>query len=460
MGGLAAASRDHRNGLSPWQHGRRELRMDLARSAATLDTDDGSVADIQDWLAEAAPAHASTELVPLRDLRDWVLDACGNLRHASGRFFAVEGLRVTSDGTAAGGNAWDQPILDQPEIGILGLLCQRRRGILSFLVQAKAEPGNVGGVQVSPTLQATWSNYHRVHGGRTPPYLEHFLKPSGRVHVDLLQPEQGSRFLHKHNRNVVIEVPPDRHVPIRDHFRWVTLGQLRAMLARANVVNAECRSVLACLPDPSEERETPPCSSEIATWLGAAAERQALSTERCDVRELRGWAVDEWSIAAPAGPFRVVGIRATMMGREVRSWDQPLVQPIRTGIVGFLSRVEHGVQQLLVQARMEAGAARPTLGPTVQTSDPEAPENRARPAYLGWFLPTAAGVERYRALQSEEGGRFLREQHMHVVVDVGRATVPLEDSYRWLPVDDVRALVRQGHVSSQARSLLACLSAA
>ena len=51
--------------------------------------------------------------------------------------------------------SWDQPIIDQPEIGFLGILCKEIKGSLHFLLQAKIEPGNKNFVQLSPTLQAT-----------------------------------------------------------------------------------------------------------------------------------------------------------------------------------------------------------------------------------------------------------------------------------------------------------------
>ena len=45
-----------------------------------------------------------------------------------------------------------------------------------YLLQAKAEPGNINKIQISPTVQATKSNYTRVHGGKEIPYLRYFKK--------------------------------------------------------------------------------------------------------------------------------------------------------------------------------------------------------------------------------------------------------------------------------------------
>lgn len=61
--------------------------------------------------------------------------------------------------------SWDQPIINQPEVGYLGFIVKEFNGVLHFLMQAKIEPGNVNHVQLSPTIQATRSNYTQVHQG-------------------------------------------------------------------------------------------------------------------------------------------------------------------------------------------------------------------------------------------------------------------------------------------------------
>jgi dTDP-4-dehydro-6-deoxy-alpha-D-glucopyranose 2,3-dehydratase len=89
-------------------------------------------------------------------LRQWQF-ANNSLRHESGKFFSIDGIRIkTNWGSIL---EWDQPIINQPEIGYLGFITKEFNGILHFLMQAKIEPGNVNYVQLSPTLQATRSNY-------------------------------------------------------------------------------------------------------------------------------------------------------------------------------------------------------------------------------------------------------------------------------------------------------------
>src|SRR5262249_17485966 len=147
--------------------------------------------------------------IPFADMVGWrFAPGTGNLVHDSGKFFSVEGLELTTD--FGWTNHWAQPIINQPEIGILGILVKEFDGVLHCLMQAKMEPGNVTTLQLSPPVQATRSNYTRVHRGSSIPYLEYFVatRRSG-VLVDALQSEQGAWFLHKRNRNMVVEVTDD-----------------------------------------------------------------------------------------------------------------------------------------------------------------------------------------------------------------------------------------------------------
>ena len=56
---------------------------------------------------------------------------------------------------------WNQPLIIQKEVGILGILKKRYKSTDYYLLQAKIEPGNTDNIQLSPTVQATKSNYLR-----------------------------------------------------------------------------------------------------------------------------------------------------------------------------------------------------------------------------------------------------------------------------------------------------------
>ena len=203
--------------------------------------------DFMDWFIARKQAHNFViEKIPFSDLRNWEFNnSTGNLQHLSGKFFSIVGIRISTNYGAV--PTWSQPIINQPEIGILGIITKRFDGILYFLMQVKMEPGNINMVQLAPTLQATRSNFTLVHKGKSPPYLEYFLdKSKSVVLVDVLQSEQGARFLRKRNRNIIIEVIDD--IPVLDDYCWLTLGQIHNILMLDNTVNMDARTVLSCIP--------------------------------------------------------------------------------------------------------------------------------------------------------------------------------------------------------------------
>jgi oxidase EvaA len=88
------------------------------------------------------------------------------VRHKSGQFFGVEGVRVES-GDLREVASWEQQIYTQPEGGNLGMVARVSAASgVEFLLQAKAEPGNLGVLQLCPTIQSTWSNIRRAHAGK------------------------------------------------------------------------------------------------------------------------------------------------------------------------------------------------------------------------------------------------------------------------------------------------------
>lgn len=422
---------------------------------------------LEEWIAERRRRRPfAVARVPFDRLEGWrFASGSGDLVHRSGRFFSVQGVHVETDyGPVA---EWSQPILDQPDRAILGILAREIDGVLHFLMQAKMEPGNFGTVQISPTVQATPSNYQRAHNGRAAPYVEYFAEPGrARVLVDVLQSEQGSWFRGKRNRNVVMEVAAD--VPHHEDFIWLTLGELYALLRLPNVVNMDSRTVLSCLPLPAGEgagRDDRALwsSLEVASWLTGRKSAYALTTRQVPLRSVAGWTRTEDEIRHETGRyFSIVGVEVTATNREVGHWCQPLLAPRGRGLVAFVARRIEGVLHLLARADLRPGYRDVVeLGPTVQCT----PENFAgaperRPAFLDLVLSGDVAV-RYDVLQSEEGGRFHHAVTRHMVVEVGEdfpLSVPAD--FTWVTPAQLKRLVASSYqVNIEARSLLACLHA-
>ncbi|BCL25315.1 NDP-hexose 2,3-dehydratase family protein [Streptomyces aurantiacus] len=445
----------------------QDLPARLARSAAA--TGHGHqmrTEDVTGWLAERARAHRFTvRRAPLDRLDGWSFaPGTGDLVHSSGRFFSVRGLDVTLD--EGPHRHWQQPVIHQPEVGILGMLAKEFDGVLHFLLQAKMEPGNPNLLQLSPTVQATRSNYQRVHEGAAVSYLEHFTDPArGRVLADSLQSEHGSWFYRKSNRNMLVEAT-DAHVPCQAGFRWLTLGQIGELLRLDNVVNMDSRTVLSCFPMSAPEPGALHSDTELLSWFTAERARHDVDARLMALGRVDGWTRDADGIGRIDGRFfRVTGVTVEAGNREVTGWSQPLIEPCGTGVAAFVFRRIGGVPHILVHAKTEAGHLDTIeLAPTVQCVPANWAPERAedRPPFLDLVLTAAEGHgAHYATVHSEEGGRFLnaRIRYLFVPADEDEAPVDAPPGYHWATAGQLNSLTAHGHyVNVQARTLLACLN--
>ena len=462
----------------------------ILRSLVASSGPGGSIQDIQDWLADRGRRVAvQVRPVPFGELRDWEFDSrTGNLRHLSGKFFAIEGIHVfIEDGST---REWSQPIINQPEIGFLGVLAREIDGVLCFLMQAKIEPGNVSGVQLSPTLQATRSNYRQVHRGKTPLYLDYFLNATpDQILLDQLQSEQGSRFLRKRNRNIILKI--DSEIAAEPDFRWMTLGQIKALMGCDNRVNMDTRTVFSGLHyglsregkgrgDSSFFREpllgsfgldllasemalSGVCSiDQVLFWLSSLKATHELNVQPIPLNEVKDWHISETEIVREDRRyFRILGVNVSIESREVQAWCQPIVEPMQEGICAFILKKIDGVYHFLVQAKIECGNFDVVeMVPSVQclTGDYKNPD-LVKPPFLDYVLHASKRQVIFDTMQSEEGGRFYHEQNRNLLVEADDSfPTSIPPNYHWLTLGQIKEFLRfNNYLNIQARSLIAAL---
>ncbi len=456
------------------------------RSALTEENPFIQTNQVRTWLARIrGEIQTNVTQIPFSELEDWSFDnSTGNLRHHSGKFFSIEGLRVETNWGVK--PHWKQPIINQAEIGFLGIIAKEFNGLLYFLMQVKAEPGNINVVQLSPTLQATRSNYTRVHQGVTPLYLEYFnCERRVSVLLDQLQSEQGARFFRKRNRNMIVEVHDD--IEVYDNFCWLTLGQIQRLIESDNLVNMDSRTVISGIRFGSDYDSTPGKSGlggysedmlrsalssdgalhsidDVISWVTIQKTKFELLSERIPLKDVDEWRHDQFSISHHTGCyFSVIATRVRINNREVKTWTQPLVKPAQEGLIAFIVRRINGVSHFLVQAKVEAGNLDIVeMAPTVQciTGNFRDAPAQFKPPFLDFVLNAPPGSVRHSSMQSEEGGRFFKEQNHNLIVEAGEDfPVSVPDNYIWMTLRQLKGFVRyNNYLNIQARSLLACVN--
>jgi oxidase EvaA len=431
------------------------------------------------------PERFLIERVPLDEMEKWRFDSNkSRLFHESGKFFYLEGIHVkTNFGKTP---EWEQPIIHQPEIGILGIITKVFDGVRYFLMQTKMEPGNINLLQLSPTVQATKSNFSRVHQGKLPAYLEYFNgEKNVRILVDQLQTEQGGRFFQKRNRNIIVEVTDD--IDVYDDFCWLTLAELKLLLRKNNILNMDTRSVLSTVPlidedvladsDRIDSKEISTQGYEyirsyladkalygiddIISWYNRQKVEYELEVTRKPLSRLQGWEIGKDAISSEKRFFSVIGVKVSAGMREVTHWMQPLIEDPNTGLLAFVTQKIDGILHFLVQAKVEPGNKDIIeLSPTVSCSNYGYVARQEEKPFMYDEIFNPKNIVHFDSVQSEEGGRFYRIENRNMIVELNRPwqEQQIPPNYIWMTLKQMKEFMRYGMFNIEARSLISSIS--
>ncbi len=394
-------------------------------------------------------------------------------------YFAVKGIRLRDEDGEK-----EQPIIVQDGIGYLGILAKIIDGRMYFLMQAKIEPGNINHCQVSPTIQATRSNFTRKHGGREPAFYGYFVKRENCVTIaDQIQSEQSSRFLGKRNRNMILLAEDEVEVPAS--HRWMTLGQLKKLMQYDNIVNMDTRSVISCIPfalrdmDEKTREEVKPLFREEAfynSFIGTSSGetirrlygsmndikmRGDYDRSLIDLHALKDWRYDGSAYSSAGGNFRIIFCDIEIEGREVRTWSQPLLEAVGRSEFGLPVKIcADGVMRFLVQTKCEIGCFdRVEIAPGIQKEPKDEKITNDVDRLFFRKLEEKRDI-RFRGLFSEEGGRFYHEENWNTIMEFTEDELKeLPEGYFWVDFRTLNTLIQFNNcLNIQLRNLISLLS--
>lgn len=413
----------------------------------------------------------------INDSTFWFYDDYnGEILNRKRSFFSIKGIRRFVDDEFVN----EQPIIVQPEIGYLGIICKVIDGVLNFLMQAKIEPGNINCVQISPTIQATKSNFTRAHGGNLPAYFSYF-ENSNKYNViyDQIQSEQATRFLKKRNRNMIMLVQDE--IEILPNFKWMTLGQIKRLMEIDNLVNMDARTVISGLPFLS--RQVEPDYKKFFTdkelfrsifygdILGQLPKiyqkinNYKMFRDVCistvPLNQLIDWKIDEYGITCKKqSDFMVRYYDIEISGREVQKWTQPLFKAIGEAIFGLLTCVSQGKRKFLIRIKPEIGCFdKIEIGPSIQWAPTHLPQNDD--AVERVFREKSKQEKNclIDVMLSEEGGRFFHEQNRNMIVECTEEDLrELPVEYLWVDFATLNYLVQVNNcLNIQLRNLISLI---
>ncbi len=411
-------------------------------------------------------------------------DNVGQIVNADRSFFQISGVRQKNFHSSL---ITEQPIIIQNEIGYLGILCKEIDGVLHFLMQAKIEPGNVNKIQISPTIQATKSNFTQRHKGAKPAYLEYFINAfKYTIIVDQIQSEQSSRFLKKRNRNIIVFLDDAIEIDEGPNHKWITLGQIKQLLKIENLINMDTRTVISCIPfnnltvelknvmgqtldRPLIRSITEGIQPEAIPYVYNYINDYKMFSTKCvtplPLYSLKDWKVHnnkekEEFICQTGWPFKVVFCDISIEGREVRHWGQPLFEAVGISCFGLFTAVDNGIRKFLVRAMPEIGCFDSIeLGPTIQTEENSGRFDADFVSQMFFKRYSERIGVKYDVILSEEGGRFYHEQNRNIIIEISMNDISeLPTGYFWLTCYTLNQIVQINNcLNIQLRNLLSLL---
>jgi oxidase EvaA len=224
-----------------------KLRNEIASDIKPLNT----TREIISWYKDIIKkSKVKIKTIPLAKCDNWSFNNKGQMVHKSGSFYKVEGVRVLKSFKREINFGWDQPMFTEPgyDGGILGLLKTNINKTPHYLINAKFEPGNYKFIQLSPTVQATFSNINRTHGGKSVKFLEYFTKSKKnncKIIFKQWVSEEGGRLKNKRNLGILAEYSGNKKIKISSDYKWVTLRQIKELILQNAMINPHLRTLVS-----------------------------------------------------------------------------------------------------------------------------------------------------------------------------------------------------------------------
>ena len=192
---------------------------------------------------------SKTKIIKLNKLKNWNYNSSGNLENNKNNFFKIIGVELFTKNREIKQSSWQQPLIKEyyDKAGLLGLIRGRFNGIPHYLCQFKIEPGNYGKIHLAPTLQATFSNINKHHGGKKPYFSDYFIKSNNRkIIFKKAILEDGGRFYKKRNIAMLIENDNAKKIKLpSNNFIWLSLYQIKKLIKGKTIINPHIKTILS-----------------------------------------------------------------------------------------------------------------------------------------------------------------------------------------------------------------------
>ena len=411
---------------------------------------------IKNWLKKQKKNHKlKIKVIKLKDIDKWKIDN-SKIYHKTKKFFKIVGIKVLTNFNKKN---WDQPMIVQNEVGILGIIKNTKTN--KYLLQSKVEPGNINKLQLAPTVQATKSNYSRVHGGKKVLYINYFLK--SKKTIPSLQSEQGFRYLNKFNSNILLKT--SKFIEIKPEFYWFNKNEIKELIKIRNIINMDTLSVFSSFM--TKVKKDYPINSirKIYDWVKINNKKFFMKTKIVDLIKLKDWTYNSTKIEHKKKKhFSIIGINASTNKREIKNWSQPIIKGKEMAFAGFIKAKFNNIEHYLCRYILKPGLKSGVISCTVNTSDiNNYSKNQTLNINEKYFIKKYFFSQYskkniiYDNTLSDEGGRFYQCQIRYMISKLLYPdSIKIPNNYIWISHNQIVDMIKDQKLDIEARLLFVC----
>ena len=148
---------------------------------------------------------------------------------------------------------WDQPLFEAVGMAVFGLLRYQVEGIWYFVVKAIPEVGCFDKIELGPTVQQEAGAEEKEKDSMQDLFWQRYQERQG-VIFDTILSEEGGRFYHEQNHNVIIDVNKEEVGELPMGYFAVDYRTLNGLTQINNCLNIQLRNLLSVLGGNENDR--------------------------------------------------------------------------------------------------------------------------------------------------------------------------------------------------------------
>ena len=405
--------------------------------------------NLKSWLKEQKKNNRiKIKRKKISSLKDWIFKK-DTIIHKSKNFFSIKSFLFKKKN-----NKIFQPLIKQKENGILGII-KLKKGIKNYyLLQSKIEPGNINGIQISPTVQATKSNYLRKHGGKKTLFLNYFLfkKKNIKIISKFKLSEQGSRFLDKKNWNIFLETKKN-NINLDKNYKWFSKDEIQYLAKKKNMLNMDALSVFSCAIKKNLNETLLNSNNYILKKLKFFNKKNKFIINKINFSQLKEWKISEKFLKdVKKKYFSIFFIDVFANQREVKKWEQPIIKDHFFSLNGFIICEINNTTHYLLKLINEPGLDNAKYTSTIFEKNFNTQKKKIK--YLSFFKKKKYLMN---VVNSDEGGRFFKNQTKNIVTRIKNYKLIRPDKdFVWVSHNQIIKLISENRITIEARILFAC----